>query len=248
MVVDGGRIVEVARHGSTRTGEVVDLGRLVVSPGLVDSHVHFNQPGRTHWEGFETGTAAALAGGTTTVVDMPLNSVPPTCEPAALEAKRREASGVVRTDVAFWGGIVPGSIRHVEALARAGVRGFKVFLVDSGVPEFPPLDETELREALESASAVGLPVLVHAELPGPMAAAQQRFAQSPPEERRRYTSYLASDPPKPKTRRWLWWRGWPKRRAPGCTSSIWLRARLPGSSAGPAAGGCRSPPRPAPTI
>jgi allantoinase len=194
IVVDGGRIAELARHGSTRTGEVVDFGRLVVSPGLVDSHVHFNQPGRTHWEGFETGTAAALAGGTTTVVDMPLNSVPPTCDPAALDAKRREASGLLRTDVAFWGGIVPGSIGHVETLARTGVRGFKVFLVDSGVPEFPPLDETGLREALEAASAVGLPVLVHAELPGPMAAAQERFALSPPEERRRYATYLASRP------------------------------------------------------
>ena len=111
----------------------------VLVPGLVDSHVHVNEPGRTEWEGFATATRAAAAGGVTTIVDMPLNSLPPTVDVAALEVKRKAADGQCAVDVAFWGGAVPGNERELRPLHDAGVVGVKCFLIDSGVPEFPPL-------------------------------------------------------------------------------------------------------------
>jgi len=156
-----------------------DFGELVILPGLVDSHVHINEPGRTNWEGFTTATRAARAGGATTIVDMPLNSVPPTTSVEALAAKRRAAGGQLSVDVAFWGGIVPGSAHEVPALVDSGVCGFKVFLTDSGVPEFPQIDVATLRGL-----ALDVPILVHAEAddllgdPGPS-----------------YADYLASRPP-----------------------------------------------------
>jgi len=150
----------------------------VILPGLVDSHVHVNEPGRTDWEGFATATRAALAGGTTTIVDMPLNSIPPTVDLPALEAKRRAAAGQISTDVAFWGGVIPGSEANAPALEEAGVCGFKVFMTDSGVPEFPPmasLDHLRLRT----------PLLVHAEADDEL---------SEPVDGS-YPSYLESRPP-----------------------------------------------------
>src|SRR5688572_20670604 len=123
--VEDGRIVEIAAHGSHAAGAMqVDAGNLVVLPGIVDSHVHINDPGRAHWEGFETATRAAAAGGVTTVVDMPLNSIPPTTTVKGLEAKRAAAAGRCFVDVAFWGGVVPGNTAELKPLARAGVRGF----------------------------------------------------------------------------------------------------------------------------
>ena len=142
-----------------------DYGDLVILPGLVDSHVHVNEPGRTDWEGFTTATDAAAAGGTTTIVDMPLNSIPPTTNTAALGAKIRAATGKLAVDVAFRGGLIPGSLENVEALAGEGVCGFKLFLSDSGVPEFPPLGAAEMGSALAALAGVGLPALVHAEDP-----------------------------------------------------------------------------------
>jgi allantoinase len=145
-----------------------DFGDHVVLPGLVDSHVHVNEPGRTEWEGFATATRAARAGGTTTIVDMPLNSIPPTTTLGGLEEKRRAAEGKLSCDVAYWGGIVPGSIQEVPGLIAAGVCGFKVFLTDSGVPEFPPMDVADLTGA-----DIPVPLLFHAEadehlgMPGP---------------------------------------------------------------------------------
>nr|BFE88761.1 hypothetical protein GCM10020093_113620 [Planobispora longispora] len=131
----------------------------------MDSHVHVNEPGRTHWEGFASATRAAAAGGVTTIVDMPLNSLPPTVDVAALEVKRAAAAGRCAVDVAFWGGAIPGSLEHLRALHEAGVRGFKCFLSPSGVDEFPPLDVTELRAVMtEIASFDGL-LIVHAEDP-----------------------------------------------------------------------------------
>ena len=121
-----------------------DLGDLALLPGLVDTHVHVNEPGRTEWEGFATATRAAAAGGVTTIIDMPLNSIPPTVDVDALEVKRRCAAGRCHVDVGFWGGAVPGNRRALPALHEAGVFGFKCFLIDSGVPEFPPLDPTGL--------------------------------------------------------------------------------------------------------
>src|SRR6476660_9619956 len=126
--IDNGVIVSIGDAGDAPPGaDIVDCGSLVVSPGIVDSHVHVNEPGRTEWEGFDTATRAAAAGGITTIVDMPLNSIPATTSVAGFDAKRRAASGRCHVDVAFWGGVVPGNDRHLDALVDAGVRGFKCF-------------------------------------------------------------------------------------------------------------------------
>jgi allantoinase len=188
--IDRGVIVRVAGFDAgTEGAPVVEAGELVVLPGLVDTHVHVNDPGRAEWEGFDTATRAAAAGGITTIVDMPLNSVPPTVTVAALEAKRSAAHGRVHVDVAFWGGIVPGHEQHIEPLALAGVRGFKCFLAPSGVDEFPCVSEADLRRALPAlarASAGRLPLLVHAEDPTALVA-----AAGPP---RAYATFLAARP------------------------------------------------------
>jgi allantoinase len=141
----------------------------VLLPGLVDTHVHVNEPGRTRWEGFATATKAAAAGGVTTIADMPLNSLPPTTDAIALEAKRAAADGRCFVDVAFWGGAVPGNEADRRDLYRAGVRGFKCFLADSGVPEFPPLDHAGLRRAAVQLAELGSLLLVHAEDPACLA-------------------------------------------------------------------------------
>lgn len=180
--IDRGTIVEVGEEPPE-----VDFGDLVIMPGLVDSHVHVNEPGRTEWEGFETATRAAAAGGTTTVVDMPLNSIPPTVSVAALEAKRDAASGKLSVDVAFWGGLIPGSDDQVGPLVAEGVCGFKSFLVDSGVAEFPPVSPDELSRALLEMRDLGVPSLVHAEDP-----ARITSLVGDPSD---YGSYLASRPP-----------------------------------------------------
>ena len=135
-----GTITRIADHADVAGGELTDFDDLVVSPGLVDTHVHVNEPGRTEWEGFDTATRAAAAGGVTTIVDMPLNSVPATTTVAALEAKRSAARGRCHVDVGFWGGVMPGNASDLDALVDAGVRGFKCFLVPSGVDEFPAVE------------------------------------------------------------------------------------------------------------
>ena len=119
--------------------EQIDLGDVALLPGLVDTHVHVNEPGRTHWEGFASATRAAAAGGVTTIVDMPLNSLPPTVNVDALAVKRRAAAGQCPVDVGFWGGAIPGNLKDLRPLHEAGVRGFKCFLSPSGVEEFPSL-------------------------------------------------------------------------------------------------------------
>lgn len=185
LVIADGRIAAVLGHGDA-PADVVDVGSLTVSPGLVDSHVHINEPGRTEWEGFATATRAAASGGVTTLVDMPLNSVPPTTTVEALELKRSAAEGAVHVDVAFWGGVTSADTTSVASLAAAGVCGFKVFLVPSGVTEFGWVDAGGLTSAL--AAAGDLPVLVHAEAPGPLEAAPEPAGRS-------YAAYLASRPP-----------------------------------------------------
>lgn len=146
--------------------EEVDARGLVVLPGAVDAHVHLNDPGRAHWEGFATGTAALAAGGTTTAIDMPLNAIPPTLDRASFDLKVAAARGVARVDVALWGGIVPGPPAHLDRLdelAAAGVVGFKAFMSASGVEEFAAADDVTLLEGMARAARLGLPVAVHAE-------------------------------------------------------------------------------------
>lgn len=176
----------VALPAASRAPFVLDVGDLVVFPGLVDCHVHINEPGRTEWEGFETATRAAAAGGVTTLIDMPLNSLPVTTNQAALETKLGASEGKRFVDVGFWGGVVPGNVDDLPALARGGVLGCKTFLVHSGIDEFPNTTADDLRRAMPVLRELGLPLLVHAELdlgapPNP----------SPPQH---YDSFLASRP------------------------------------------------------
>ncbi len=169
-------------------GQVVELGdHLVLLPGLVDTHVHVNEPGRTAWEGFATATRAAAAGGVTTLVDMPLNSLPPTLDPAALAVKRAAAEGQCLVDVGFWGGAVPGNLGSLRSLLDAGVMGVKCFLPDSGVEEFPALSPAQLVQAAGEVAAAGGLLLVHAEDPAVLAAAPEPGGRS-------YQRFLASRP------------------------------------------------------
>lgn len=165
----------------------------VLLPGLVDTHVHVNEPGRTDWEGFDSATRAAAAGGVTTIVDMPLNSIPATTTVAALAAKQEHARGRSHVNVGFWGGAVPGNDRDLAPLVAAGVLGFKCFLVDSGVPEFAPLSTVELRTAMRTVAGLGSLLVVHAEDPAAIAAA-------PPAHGRKYDEFLRSRPDHAETR------------------------------------------------
>jgi allantoinase len=161
-----GRIVRVGAWEEVMPDvPVVDAGESVVMPGLVDTHVHVNEPGRAEWEGFETATRAAAAGGVTTILDMPLNSIPATTTADALEAKRQRAREKSVVNVEFIGGVVPGNAGELEALRDAGVRAFKCFLSPSGVDEFPAVNERDLREAFPVLARLGLPLMVHAEDP-----------------------------------------------------------------------------------
>jgi allantoinase len=191
VVVTGGRVVAVEPAGTAvEAAEHVRLGDdEVLLPGLVDTHVHVNEPGRTEWEGFASATRAAAAGGVTTLVDMPLNSVPPTVDVDALAVKRAAADGQCHVDVGFWGGAVPASLGRLGAMSDAGVFGFKCFLVDSGVPEFPPLDRDQLERAVAEVAALDALLIVHAEDAGVVAAAPEcggpsytRFERSRPHE------------------------------------------------------------------
>src|SRR5271166_6339828 len=171
VLIEGGRILDVAARGEVPAHAMQeDFGDLAILPGLVDSHVHINEPGRTEWEGFRTATRAAAAGGYTMLVDMPLNCVPATTTVPALEAKRQAAQGQCRVDWAAWGGVVQDNQDDIEALAHAGVKGFKCFLVHPGIDEFTMVCEQDLRRALPHVARTGLPLLVHAELPGPIEA------------------------------------------------------------------------------
>ena len=186
VLLDGERIAEVVL-GERQVAGAVDFGDRVLAPGLVDCHVHINEPGRAEWEGFETATRAAAAGGVTALVDMPLNSLPVTTNRAALELKKASSAGKCRVDVGFWGGVVPGNARDLSELAEGGVLGCKAFLVHSGIDEFPNTTAEDLREAMPVLRDAGLPLLVHAEL--------DLGAPTSSADRRVYQRYLDSRPP-----------------------------------------------------
>jgi allantoinase len=167
--------------------EVEFDGDVVVLPGIVDSHVHVCEPGNTDWEGFATATKAAAAGGITTLVDMPIDSVPATVTMEALDAKRAAARGQCYVDVGFWGGAIPGNLAEMPRLRAGGVLGFKCFLVDPGVPDFQPLDSDAMEQALAVARDLDSPLLVHAE-------SADVAAGIAPMSGRKYADYLASRP------------------------------------------------------
>ena len=168
--IHDGRIISVDSYDEGGADcEVIEVDEeSVVMPGLVDTHVHINEPGRTSWEGFRTATLAAAAGGVTTLVDMPLNSVPPTTTVSGFTSKLNAANGNCHVDTGFWGGVVPGNTAELAGLHHAGVVGFKCFLVPSGVDEFPHVTEEHLREAMPELTRLGALLIVHAELPGPI--------------------------------------------------------------------------------
>jgi allantoinase len=206
VIVRDGLIAEILPHASALARvRLVDCKDSVIMPGLVDPHVHINDPGRSDWEGFRSATHAAASGGVTTIVDMPLNSIPATTTLAGIEAKRDAARGQCWCNVHLWGGVVPGNSAELEPMWRAGVLGFKCFLVPSGVDEFPGVTERDLREAMPALKRLGAPLLVHAELPGPIeiAEAAARGADGPDPAPTRlqsgqlgmpYSRYLATRP------------------------------------------------------
>lgn len=177
-----------------KTIKVVDGGDLALLAGVVDSHVHVNEPGRTAWEGFRTATSAAAAGGITTIVDMPLNSIPPTTTIENLNTKTSSAKDNVFVDVGFWGGVIPGNEDSLRDLVKAGVVGFKCFLCPSGVDEFPNVDSQDLEKAFNALEGTGTVLAFHAELEDDASPPNKRKKKKDdPEE---YTTYLESRPPK----------------------------------------------------
>jgi len=191
--IRGGVIAGISEFEDVGAGcGVYEAGDLAVMPGLVDTHVHINEPGRTEWEGFATATRAAAAGGITTLMEMPLNSIPATTSRAGLQEKIKAATGKILVDTGFWGGVVPGNTKELATLWEAGCFGFKCFLVDSGVEEFARVGETDLRGALSELAKLGAPLLVHAELPGPIEEAVKRCTGPP--VGRSYQTWLESRP------------------------------------------------------
>jgi len=188
--VEGSGITRIEPRTEDRGPRPEDYGDLVIMPGVVDSHVHVNEPGRTEWEGFVTATHAAAAGGITTIVDMPLNSIPPTTTVDSLYEKAHAMAGELRVDVGLWGGVIPGNLHELRVMLTEGALGFKCFLVHSGVDEFPNVDERQLRDAARELAGAGAPLLVHAELP------QFLEVERRPSAGAEYATYLATRPPK----------------------------------------------------
>ena len=194
--IRGGVITAISTFEDVPPGVPVhEAADSVVFPGLVDTHVHINEPGRTDWEGFSTATRAAAAGGVTTIIEMPLNSIPAVTTASAYREKVAAAAGKLSVDVGFWGGVVPGNTDHIAPLWEAGVFGFKCFLVPSGVDDFPGVAEPDLRDALPALAALGAPLLAHAELPGPIEeAAKKNTKDNASPSPRKYAAWLAARP------------------------------------------------------
>ncbi len=185
ILVEDGEIVEVLDFNFPTRYAMLDVGESVLMAGIVDTHAHINEPGRTDWEGFRTATRAAAAGGITTVLDMPLNSIPPTTTLAAFKTKSQEARKQCSVDFGLWGGVIPGNLSELEPMIREGIWGFKTFLCESGVDEFPMTREPELRAAMAVLADHDVPLLVHAELCTPVTAGG---------DARTYKHYLDSRP------------------------------------------------------
>ncbi|MEO5970414.1 MAG: amidohydrolase family protein, partial [Bdellovibrionia bacterium] len=193
QIIDG-KIVAIGRYSEHFENNSLDFGHQLVLPGIVDTHAHINEPGRTEWEGFRTATRAAAAGGVTTVIDMPLNSIPATTSLEALKIKTQSAHSQCSIDYGFWGGIIPGNQDELQSMIDAGVMGFKCFLIDSGVPEFPAADEATLRKSMPILAAAGLPLIVHAELCASPEFDLDTVSPNSQEIPQTYSSYLTSRP------------------------------------------------------
>jgi allantoinase len=194
VMVEQEKISAIGKWSDVPDSAIVhEFGDLVLLPGLVDSHVHINEPGRPEWEGFATATRAAAAGGVTTLVDMPLNCVPEITTVQALQAKRAVARGQAWVDWAAWGGVVRGNADDLRPMMDAGVAGFKCFLIHSGIDGFQWVDEADLRVAMQRLKGMGLPLLAHAEIPGPVQVATDAL-NGAGADWRKYATYLASRP------------------------------------------------------
>ncbi len=187
VIMENGLIADVV-NGYADHENIIDVGDKVVMPGVVDPHVHINEPGRTEWEGFDTATTAALAGGVTTLVDMPLNSSPVTTTVKAFEEKLAATKNKLHVNCGFWGGVIPGNENEIEPLIKSGVLGFKAFLTHSGIDEFPNVTEDDLRKVMPVIAKYDLPLLVHCELTDDV----QRATGN----RKSYQNYLRSRPRK----------------------------------------------------
>jgi allantoinase len=187
LLINGRRIAKLTHLGDRfDSRQTENVGSALLLPGVIDAHVHVNEPGRTEWEGFETASLAAATGGVTTFIDMPLNSIPVTTTGEALRIKQEAARPQLWVNVGFYGGVVPGNVNELPKLAEAGAFGCKTFLCDSGIDEFPRCTEEDLRNSMPVLAQHGIPLLVHAELCS--------TAQSPQSDPRRYESYLQSRP------------------------------------------------------
>ena len=186
ILVENGKIAQLADFDAKLPFETQDLGNKVIMPGLVDTHVHINEPGRTEWEGFNTGTQSAAAGGITCVVDMPLNCTPVTTSADALQQKLDSLQGQLWIDCGFWGGVVPDSLEDLDALIQAGVLGVKSFTIHSGIDDFPKVEQQHLYQAIGTLAKYNVPYLIHAEL--------DKDEQEPPAIGDKYQSFLSSRP------------------------------------------------------
>lgn len=191
VLIRNGKIAEVVDKLPEGNFPVTDVGDNVLMPGIVDPHVHINEPGREDWEGFDTATKAAIAGGITSLVEMPLNASPVTTTAKAYEEKINATKGKLHTNCGFWGGIIPGNEKDIEPLIEKGVLGFKAFLTHSGIDEFPNMVEEDLRKVMPIIAKHGLPLLVHCELEHTSNTLRQAF-----DDKRSYQNYLLSRPKK----------------------------------------------------